>query len=315
MNHPGRHGSHSAQIPHPFQNVPRLRREMLAVVQESGRAFVERRFRIGIGPRCAMDVSPSLGCHSRPFPGPPPAPPPASLCEALRAGLPKSSLISSFLPFCAHRTCRTPHLPHNLSSPPVKGGPAVQGWVAEWSNAHAWKACVPKRYRGFESPPIRCFYRGGVYLMGIDVAKRGKNGGDGVWGTRQAAYAISDRENSVPMETHYRQDCESEALHLRRRRFHHSCTGRRSFLAPSRGLCARHASSICSSANAQHRRDCESLCPTGAIQGGRGWNSTAMKRTLFPKSFDRCDQGIYYRSDLWAYGRVRGWFFPLRLSA
>ena len=31
----------------------------------------------------------------------------------------------------------------------------AKGWVTERSIVHAWKACVPKRYRGFESPPIR----------------------------------------------------------------------------------------------------------------------------------------------------------------
>jgi hypothetical protein len=29
------------------------------------------------------------------------------------------------------------------------------GEVAEWFKAHAWKACVPKQYRGFESLPLR----------------------------------------------------------------------------------------------------------------------------------------------------------------
>ena len=29
--------------------------------------------------------------------------------------------------------------------------------MAEWFNAHAWKACIPKRYRGFESPSLRQF--------------------------------------------------------------------------------------------------------------------------------------------------------------
>ncbi len=34
----------------------------------------------------------------------------------------------------------------------ILGGP---GEVSEWLKEHAWKACVPKRYRGFESPPLR----------------------------------------------------------------------------------------------------------------------------------------------------------------
>ena len=29
------------------------------------------------------------------------------------------------------------------------------GEMAEWFKAHAWKACVPKKYRGFESPSLR----------------------------------------------------------------------------------------------------------------------------------------------------------------
>ena len=29
------------------------------------------------------------------------------------------------------------------------------GEVSEWLKEHAWKACVPKRYRGFESLPLR----------------------------------------------------------------------------------------------------------------------------------------------------------------
>ncbi len=27
--------------------------------------------------------------------------------------------------------------------------------MAEWFKAHAWKVCVPKRYRGFESHSLR----------------------------------------------------------------------------------------------------------------------------------------------------------------
>src|SRR6266545_6020498 len=34
----------------------------------------------------------------------------------------------------------------------ILGGP---GEVSEWLKEHAWKACVPKRYRGFESLPLR----------------------------------------------------------------------------------------------------------------------------------------------------------------
>ena len=29
------------------------------------------------------------------------------------------------------------------------------GEMSEWSIEHAWKACVPKRYRGFESHSLR----------------------------------------------------------------------------------------------------------------------------------------------------------------
>ncbi len=29
------------------------------------------------------------------------------------------------------------------------------GEVREWTKRHAWRACVPKRYRGFESHPLR----------------------------------------------------------------------------------------------------------------------------------------------------------------
>ena len=29
------------------------------------------------------------------------------------------------------------------------------GEMSEWSKVHAWKACVPKRYRGFESLSLR----------------------------------------------------------------------------------------------------------------------------------------------------------------
>jgi hypothetical protein len=32
--------------------------------------------------------------------------------------------------------------------------------MAEWFNAHAWKACIPKRYRGFESPSLRHISQG-----------------------------------------------------------------------------------------------------------------------------------------------------------
>src|ERR1017187_6261431 len=35
--------------------------------------------------------------------------------------------------------------------------PFPAGEMAEWFNAHAWKACIPKRYRGFESPSLRQF--------------------------------------------------------------------------------------------------------------------------------------------------------------
>jgi hypothetical protein len=32
---------------------------------------------------------------------------------------------------------------------------AWRGEMAEWFKAHAWKACVLKRYREFESPSLR----------------------------------------------------------------------------------------------------------------------------------------------------------------
>src|SRR5260221_14736110 len=31
--------------------------------------------------------------------------------------------------------------------------PAENGWVAEWSNAHAWKACLPQGNGGSNPPP------------------------------------------------------------------------------------------------------------------------------------------------------------------
>ena len=31
-----------------------------------------------------------------------------------------------------------------------------RGKMSEWFKVHAWKACVPKRHRGFESPSFRC---------------------------------------------------------------------------------------------------------------------------------------------------------------
>jgi hypothetical protein len=34
---------------------------------------------------------------------------------------------------------------------------ASGGEMAEWFKAHAWKACVLKRYREFESPSLRHF--------------------------------------------------------------------------------------------------------------------------------------------------------------
>ena len=32
------------------------------------------------------------------------------------------------------------------------------GEVPERPKGHAWRACVPKRYRGFESHPLRAFF-------------------------------------------------------------------------------------------------------------------------------------------------------------
>src|SRR5262249_2943737 len=37
------------------------------------------------------------------------------------------------------------------------------GEVSEWLKEHAWKACVRKTYRGFESPPLR---QGNVIKVG-----------------------------------------------------------------------------------------------------------------------------------------------------
>ena len=36
--------------------------------------------------------------------------------------------------------------------------PANKGWVAEWSIAHAWKACVPQGTGGSNPPPSGCFF-------------------------------------------------------------------------------------------------------------------------------------------------------------
>ena len=33
------------------------------------------------------------------------------------------------------------------------GGKSAKGWVAEWSIAHAWKACLPKGNGGSNPPP------------------------------------------------------------------------------------------------------------------------------------------------------------------
>ena len=43
----------------------------------------------------------------------------------------------------------------NLSASMSTSKRKIKGWVAEWSNAHAWKACLPKGNQGFESLPIR----------------------------------------------------------------------------------------------------------------------------------------------------------------
>ena len=40
-----------------------------------------------------------------------------------------------------------------------------RGEVSEWSNVHAWKACVVKSNRGFESRPLR--QSGIVRTLGI----------------------------------------------------------------------------------------------------------------------------------------------------
>jgi hypothetical protein len=41
------------------------------------------------------------------------------------------------------------------ADPSIVISSAAPGEVSEWLKEHAWKACVPKRYRGFESPPLR----------------------------------------------------------------------------------------------------------------------------------------------------------------
>ena len=56
---------------------------------------------------------------------------------------------------------RNPHKPKKSSctlGPTFAPCAPLGGEVAEWFKAHAWKACVVKTYRGFESPPLRqCF--------------------------------------------------------------------------------------------------------------------------------------------------------------
>lgn len=43
----------------------------------------------------------------------------------------------------------------------------MNGWVAEWSNAHAWKACLPKGNQG--SNP--CPSAGAVRLLGLTLIR------------------------------------------------------------------------------------------------------------------------------------------------
>ena len=48
-----------------------------------------------------------------------------------------------------------------IDSAPARSQSFVSGGeMAEWFNAHAWKACIPKRYRGFESPSLRHISQG-----------------------------------------------------------------------------------------------------------------------------------------------------------
>ena len=54
-----------------------------------------------------------------------------------------------------------PKVPKKIDSDPARGQSFVPGGeMAEWFNAHAWKACIPKRYRGFESPSLRHISQG-----------------------------------------------------------------------------------------------------------------------------------------------------------
>ena len=52
-----------------------------------------------------------------------------------------------------------------------------RGEVSEWSNVHAWKACVVKSNRGFESRPLRQeifsfkMVRLGVFALNFFVQK------------------------------------------------------------------------------------------------------------------------------------------------
>ncbi len=43
------------------------------------------------------------------------------------------------------------------TSESAKSREIQRGEVTEWTMVHAWNACVPKRYRGFESHPLRFF--------------------------------------------------------------------------------------------------------------------------------------------------------------
>ena len=53
-----------------------------------------------------------------------------------------------------------------------------RGEVSEWSNVHAWKACVVKSNRGFESRPLRQeilsfkMVRLGVFALNFFVQKQ-----------------------------------------------------------------------------------------------------------------------------------------------
>ena len=52
-----------------------------------------------------------------------------------------------FFPLAQRPFCRT------IAGPQQSGQTSKNGWVAEWSNAHAWKACLPKGNGGSNPSP------------------------------------------------------------------------------------------------------------------------------------------------------------------